>query len=146
MKRTFTIFFALIILPITATIGTLIYQPSIRANAVLVLESILMAFPIGLLSLANGIKGADFNEIPRPRMIRTEYSLINMLTCGAVVFAMLLPFIPYILSIFIGGSIGGFIDLYVATAISGIIAAVLSVIFYKIAEGNAKDLLSKAEL
>jgi hypothetical protein len=65
--------------------------------------------------------------------------------CAAVAFAILLPFIPYAISIFIGGSASPFIDLYVSTAISGVIAAVLSVVFYKVAVGNAKELLMKAE-
>jgi hypothetical protein len=37
-------------------------------------------------------------------------------------------------------------DPYVATAISGAMATVFTVIFYKMAVGNAKELLSKAEL
>jgi hypothetical protein len=51
-----------------------------------------------------------------------------------------------VFSIFSNGAIAPFIDLYVATAISGVIAAVMTAVFYRIAVGNAKDLLSKAQL
>ena len=144
-KYAFIIIFALIMLPITTAVGIFVFNPSIRAALVLFLESVFIAFAIGAVSLSNGIKGADFNEVPRPRMMRPEWGIINFLMCIGVVFGILLPFIPYGISIFIGGSASPFIDLYVATAISGVIATVLSVVFYKVAVGNAKELLMKAE-
>jgi hypothetical protein len=145
-KFSLMMFFSLIILPITLTAGYLLYQPTFRAIVVLGLESVFLAFSAGSLSLANGIKGADFNEVPRPRMIRPEWSIISLLTCGAVALAVLLPFTPYMISIFAGGPIAAFIDLYVATAISGVLATVLCTIFYKMAVGNARELLKRAEL
>ena len=145
-KFAFMLFFSLIILPITGTIGYLIYQPSIKTVVTLVSESIFLAFAVGSLSLANGVKGADFNETPRPRMIRAEWSIINLVTCGAVALGVLLPLLPYIISVFTGGQISAFIELYQGITISGIIAAVLTVVFYRIAIGNAKELLSKAEI
>jgi hypothetical protein len=145
-KFAFMVFFSLIVLPITATIGYLIYYPTLRATAVLVTESVFLAFTVGALSLANGIKGADFNEVPRPRMIRAEWSIINLATCAGAAFAVLLPFLPYLLSSFSGGVIPPFIELYQAAIISGVIAAVLTVVFYKIASGNARELFSKAEV
>ena len=144
-KFAFMIFFSLIVLPITATIGYLIYSPSLRAAFVLITESVFLAFTLSPLSLANGIKGADFNEVPRPRMIRPEWSILNLVTCAAVTFAVLLPFLPYLFSAFSGGAFNPFIELYQAVIVSGVIAAVLGVVFYKMAVGNAKELLSKAE-
>ena len=145
-KFAFILLFSLIILPITTIIGFFIYQPSTRALIAMVVEAVFIVFAAGSLSLANGIKGADFTEVPRPRMIRSEWSLINMLTCGAVALAVLLPLLPYAFSVFLGGQIGVLIDVYPALAISGVIAAVLTVIFYKVAVGNAKELLTKAEV
>jgi hypothetical protein len=145
-KYAFVILFSLILLPITTAVGFVVFQPSIRATVVLFSESVFMAFAIGALSLSNGIKGADFNEVPRPRMMRPEWGLINFALCAGVALAILLPFIPYTISIFIGGLANPFVDLYVATAISGVVAAVLSVVFYKVAVGNAEELLIKAEL
>ncbi len=145
-KYAFMLFFALIVLPITTTIGYFLYMPSTRAVIVLAAESVFVVCTVGALSLANGIKGADFNEVPRPRMMRTEWSLISLLTCAAVALVLMLPFFPYMISIFTGANAAPFLDLYTATAISGAVAAVLSVIFYKVAVGNAEELLSKAEL
>jgi hypothetical protein len=145
-KYAFMLFFSLIILPITTTVGYLIYHPSINATVTMALEAVFVAFAAGALSLANGIKGADFNEVPRPRMIRAEWSLINMLCCFAVALAVLAPLLPYVISMFAAGLITPFIGLYESLAISGVIAAVLTVIFNKLAIGNAQELLSKAEV
>jgi hypothetical protein len=145
-KYAFIVFFTLVMLPITTAVGVIAFNPSIRATIVLFLESVFIAFAIGAISLSNGIKGADFNEVPRPRMMRPLWGIINFAMCTGVAFAILLPFIPYAISLFIGGSASPLIDPYVATAISGVIAAVSSVVFYKVAIGNAKELLMKAEL
>lgn len=144
-KYTFQLFFSLIVLAITGTAGIFLYPHSPRATVVLVLEAIFLIFAAGAMSLANGIKGADFNEFPRARMIRSEWSIINLATSAAVAVAVLLPFVPYVFSIFTNSAVAPIIDLYVATAISGVIAAVLTVVFYRVAVGNAKELLSKAE-
>ncbi len=144
-KYAFILFFSLIVLPLTGTIGFLIYQPSLKTLLTLSLEAVFLAIPVGLLSLANGIKGADFNEVPRPRMIRGEWSLINMLACLGAGAAILAPLLPYVLSIFSGGQIVPFLDLYPSIAISAVISAVLAVVFYQLAVGNAKELLAKAE-
>ena len=145
-KYAFIVFFTLAILPITTAVGVIVFHPSIRATIVLFLESVFTTFAIGAISLSNGIKGADFNEVPRPRMMRPLWGIVNFLMCTGVACAILLPFIPYALSLFIGGSANPFMDLYTATAISGVIAAISSVVFYKVALGNAKELLTKAEL
>jgi hypothetical protein len=145
-KYAFLLFFSLIILPLTGTISFLIYQPSLNTLLTLSLEAVFLAIPVGLLSLANGIKGADFNEVPRPRMIRVEWSFINMLACAGAGAAILAPLLPYVLSIFSGGQIAPFLDLYLSIAISAVISAVLAVVFYQLAVGNAKELLVKAEV
>ncbi len=144
-KYFFMLFFALIVLPITAAVGYVIYHPTIRTLLTLLFESVFVAFAAGALSLANGIKGADFNEFPRPRMIRGEWSLINLVTCGAVVLGILAPLFPYLISALIGAQIV-FLGLYQAVIVSGVIAAVLTVIFYQVAVRNAKDLLTKAQV
>jgi hypothetical protein len=80
-KFAFMLVFSLVVLPITAAVGYAIYHPTLRATFALVIEALFIAFAAGSLSLANGIKGADFNEVPNPRMIRSEWSLINMVCC-----------------------------------------------------------------
>jgi hypothetical protein len=145
-KYAFIVFFALLVLPITGVIGFLIYQPSLQIALTMAIESVFLVFTLGALSVANGIKGADFSEAPRPRMIRTEWAFINMLTCLAAGVAVLAPLVPYVLSTFVGIQLGLFTELYQAAIISGAIAVALTVIFYLMAVGNAKNLLSKAEV
>jgi membrane-anchored glycerophosphoryl diester phosphodiesterase (GDPDase) len=101
--------------------------------------------------LSNGIKGADFTETPRPRMIRQSTSLINLIECFLAGIAMLVPFVPYLLSSTISEfvpnlSIPSFLDPYVATVISGIVAFVLATVFYRVSVGNARKLLENAEV
>ena len=145
-KYAFMLFFSLIVLPITGSVGYLIYQPSINTAIALVTESVFVAFAAGALSLANGIKGADFNELPKPRMIRAEWSLINMVTCFAAALAVMVPLVPYVISVFTGSPVSFLLGLYPSLAISGVIAVVLTFLFYKMAIGNAKELLTKAEM
>ncbi|MFB3890289.1 MAG: hypothetical protein ACE14S_12440 [Candidatus Bathyarchaeia archaeon] len=145
-KFAFVLFFSLIILPVTATAAFFAYQPSFRALFIMVTESVFLAFCGGALSLANGIKGADFNEVPRPRMVRPEWAIMGFLMAAGVSLAVLAPFFPYVIPVFTAGAISSFIDLYAATAISGVIAAVLTVVFYKMAVGNARELMQKAEV
>jgi H+/Cl- antiporter ClcA len=102
-------------------------------------------FALGSISLSNGIKGADFNEVPRPRMIRVKWAIISLIACALAALAVLAPFVPYMLSIIVPNLFVALIDPYLATIVSGIIAAVITVFFYRIALKNARELLTKAE-
>jgi hypothetical protein len=78
-------------------------------------------------------------------MIHGTWNVINLLTCFVTALVMLVPYFPYFLSAFFSGLVGPFTNLYVALSISGIIAVVLTPIFYRLALTNARDLLTKAE-
>jgi hypothetical protein len=133
-------------LPITSLVGILMYHPSLRGTITAVLVPIFLVFALGAISLSNGIKGADFTEVPRPRMIRVRWSIINLITCALATLAMLAPFVPYVLSIFVPDLFVAFIDPYLAIVVSGVIAAVIAAVFYRVAVENAEELLSKAEV
>jgi hypothetical protein len=145
-KYAFMLLFSFIILPIVAAIGFVIYHPSINTVVALVLEAVFVAFAASALSLGNGIKGADFTEVPRPRMIRAEWSLISMVTSFVVALVIVAPLFPYVITMFSGEAFGPFMELWQAVLISGAIGTALTVIFYKIAVGNAKELLTRAEV
>ena len=148
-KYFFIVFFSIIVLAITGVVGYVIYQPSIRATIVAYCEAAFLVIAIAAVSLSNGIKGADFTEVPRARMIRLSWSLVNLVFCVLAVAAILAPFVPYVLSLmssfipFLAGI--SVLDPFLAVAISGVISIVLTVIFYRIALTNAKELLAKAE-
>ena len=148
-KYFFVIFFSLTVLAITSTLGFIVYQPALRTAIVACFEAGFLAFAIGAVSLSNGISGADFIEVPRPRMIRTSASFINLFTCLLTGIAVLVPFFPYafasILSPVFPALAGLALDPFLALGISAVISVVLTLIFYRIAVKNAKELLKKAE-
>ena len=150
-KYFFIIFFSLIVLTATGIFGFIIYQPSLRATIVACFEAFFLVLTIGTISLSNGISGADFIETPRPRMIRVSWSFINLGSCLLAGIAILVPFFPYALSSMLSGFLPNFfgdatLDPILALAVSAVIAVVLSVIFYRIALRNARELLAKAEM
>ncbi len=144
-KYFFMMLFALLVVPIPDVVGILLYHPSLRGTIIAILIPVFLLFSLGAISLSNGIKGADFTETPRPRMIRTRWSIINLVVCGLVAAAVLAPFAPYALSMLFTG-FPVLIDPYLAIAVSGIIAAVITVVFYQVAVKNAEEFLSKAEV
>jgi hypothetical protein len=145
-KYFFMVLFSLLVLPITDLVGILVYHPSLRATIIALLEPVFLVFALGAISLANGIKGADFTEAPRPRMIRLKWSILSLIACALAALAVLAPFVPYVLSVMVPNLSVAFIDPYLAVVVSGIIVAVITVIFYRVALKNAKELLTKAEV
>ncbi len=143
-KYAFMVIFALVILVVTGTFAAVLYHPSLRATTVAFFEAVFLVFALGAISLSNGIKGADFNEVPRPRMIRMEWGIINLVACLIAALVLLAPFFPYAIALFAAGFISP-IDPYIATTISGVIAVVIALIFYRIAVNNADELIKKAQ-
>ncbi len=142
--------FGFIILAATGTVGTIIYHPSTTTVIVAFAEAIFLIFALGAISLNIGFRGADFTEIPRPRMVRQSWALISLAVCALAGLGILAPIAPTVISSFIAGVMPGFqipsLDITIATILSGIIATVIAVIFYKITLDSAKEFLKKAEV
>jgi hypothetical protein len=149
-KYFFIVFFSLLVLVVTGIFGFAVYHPTVLYTIVAGLEAVFLVFALSAISLSNGISGADFTETPRPRMIRVSWSFINLAACLAAGAAVLAPFFPYALSFGSGllpSLLGGaFLDPFLALVLSAVIAVVLTVIFYRIALKNARELLTKAEM
>jgi hypothetical protein len=150
-KYFFIILFSVIVLAITGIFGFIVYHPSLRATIVAYCEAVFLIFALGAISLSNGIKGADFTETPRARMIRFSRSLINLGTCLLAGVAILAPFFPYALSSMLSEimpdlTVEVFLDPLLALVVSAVIAVIFTVIFYRIALKNASELLAKAEI
>jgi hypothetical protein len=149
-KYFFIILFGIIILLVTGTLGTLIYHPSIRTTIVAFCEAVFLILALGAISLNIGFRGADFTEIPRPRMVRQSWALISLAACALAGLGIIAPLAPSVISSFVSSIMPGFqlpsLDLYVATIISGIIAIIIAVIFYRVTLDSAKDFLKKAEV
>jgi hypothetical protein len=141
-KYFFIILIATLVITATGIIGVTVFHPSPRASIIAFAESFLLMFALSAISLTIGIKGSDFRELPRPRMIRSEWSLLNLLICLAATLAILFPLIPYA---FTGIPLLPTLDPYYATAISAAVSIVITLIAYRIALRNARELLIKAE-
>ncbi|MDH5438403.1 MAG: hypothetical protein OEX76_05835 [Candidatus Bathyarchaeota archaeon] len=147
-KYAFIIIFSCIVMLVCGVIGILIARPSLDIAIVLLIESVLLIFALGAVSLRAGIKGADFTEVPRPRMVRpltvVVYGLLCLLLALAIFSPLLLHevtmgYIPVPVSL-------PKIDLYVAVSISAVIAVIVTFVFYKIALAAAEKFLTEAEV
>jgi len=145
-KYAFVVIFSCAVTLACGAVGILIFRPSLRMIFAVIMESIFLIVSLSAVSLRAGIKGADFIEIPRPRMIRPLEAIINFIICLILAGVILAPLIPY------AGAMIGFLKplpqfyLYVALAISGAVAAIVTYGFYRIAVKNAKDFLAEAEI
>ncbi|NWF87634.1 hypothetical protein HXY32_07515 [Candidatus Bathyarchaeota archaeon] len=145
-KYFFIVSFSTLVLLITGTIGSVFFHPTLRALQVAFLESFFLILALGSISLSNGIEGADFTEVPRARMIRPLWGLLNFAACFIAGLAILFPFLPYVLTFIVPFFATPFFDIYQAVIISAIITVGLTLTFYKIALINARELLTRAEI
>lgn len=144
-KYFFMVVLSILVALITGIVGLAVFHPSSRAAVVALIESTLLVFALGAVSLSNGVKGADFTELPRPRMMRTGWAIINLIACLLAAIAIFVPFFPYVVTLIPFVTLKPTIDLYQAVIISAIVAVILTSVFYRIAIRNAKELLTKAE-
>ena len=146
-KYFFIVFFSVLVTAITGIVGAAVLHPTLRTGLVALVESLLMVFALGALSLANGIKGADFTELPRPRMIRTMWGIINVIVCLFAALAILAPIVAYAFTRLLPFvSIKPLIDLYPAVGISAVVEVIIAFFAYRMALKNARELLTKAEM
>ncbi len=147
-KYAFVIIFSFVVMLVCGGIGILVARPSPDIAIALLIESIVLIFALGAVSLGAGIKGADFTEVPRPRMVRPLTVLVYMLLCLVLATAIFSPLLLHAVTMEylpIPVSLPR-IDLYVAVSISAVIALVVTFVFYKIALKNAEEFLIKAEI
>jgi len=151
-KYFFATLFSLAITLICFFVSALLMAPSLQMAGIGLIEAILLVFSLGMVSLSFGIKGADFREFPRPRMIRPLWSFINIIVCFILALTIVSPMIPYGLNMlfesqtFIAMSISlPESYLYVALFLSMVIASVATYAFYRVAVKNAEELITKAE-
>jgi hypothetical protein len=147
-KYAFVIIFSFVVMLVCGVIGILVARPSPDIAMALLIESILLIFALGAVSLGAGIKGADFTEVPRPRMVRPLTVLVYMLLCLVLALAIFSP-------LFLHAVTMGYIpipvnlpkiDLYVAVSISAVIAVIVTFVFYKTALNAAEKFLTEAEV
>jgi hypothetical protein len=145
-KYCFAIFFGLIMLAITAVVGMILYNVSTTMMIVGVLEALFLLIAVSAVSLYFGFIGADFTEVPRPRMMRQSWMLLCMVVCAVIGLVIIAPLIPTVISAMGIFDFNLSLNTYVAVAISGIIASIIAVVFHKLTLTYAKDFLRKAEI
>jgi hypothetical protein len=138
-KYSFMIFFSALMTAITGIIGFFAFHPSLRTILMAVTLAFLLMFAISSISLANGIKGADFTELPRPRMIRTQWSIINLLVCGLAALAVLAPQIPVAITLIAPVNFLPTINPYIALLISTVVALVITIAAYRLPQKTHKN-------
>lgn len=147
-KYAFIIIFSCVVTLVCGVVGILVMCPSLDITVALLIESVLLIFALGAVSLGAGIKGADFTEVPRPRMVRPLMSLVNMILCSVLALAIFSPLLLHAVTmeyILIPVSLPK-IDLYLAVSISAVMAFLVTFVFYRIALKNAQEFLRKAEI
>jgi hypothetical protein len=153
VKYSFALLFSFCVTLACLVIASAIWIPSARLAALCLSEAVFLVFSLSMVSVSFGIRGADFREMPRPRMIRPMWALVNGIVCIALALAIISPIVPYGLNslfaiIQANGSI--FLPLpevyfYIALPASGGIAFAVTYAFYRIALKNAKEFLANAE-
>jgi len=147
-KYAFVTAFSCIVAIVCGAVGVLIAHPSLHLAIPLLLESILLIFALGAASLRAGIRGADFIEVPRPRMVRPLTALFNALLCLVLTSAILSPLVPHAITTMnlpIPVSLPK-IDLSITVSMSAAIAAIIAFSFYRAAQRNAEEFLMSAEI
>ncbi len=147
-KYSFVIIFSFVVMLVCGVIGILVARPSPDIAMALLIESILLILALGAVSLGAGIKGADFTEAPRPRMVRPLTVLVYMLLCLVLALAIFSPLLLYAVAMeYIPVPVTlPKISLPVAVSISAVVALVVTFAFYKIALKNAEEFLTEAEI
>ena len=151
-KYFFATLFSFAVTLVCFFISALLMSPSPRMAGIGLTEAILLVFSLGMVSLSFGIRGADFREFPRPRMIRPLWGFINVIVCSLLALAVISPMIPYGLKILSEAQAPIAISialpesyLYVALPLSVVIASVITYVFHKLAVKNAEVLLHRVE-
>jgi hypothetical protein len=146
-KYAFVCIMSFIVALICGVIGIVIARPPPELAFALVIESALLIFALGIVSLRSGIRGAEFVETPRPRMVRSLTSFLNTILCLVLAVAILSPLIPYALQMLSPSMplLISEISIYVAVFISAVIATLITFAFYKLSLKSAEEFLLKAE-
>ncbi len=144
-KYVFMLLFSIPIILITGIVGIAVFHPNLRTIVIAFTESFLLVFALSAVSLTNGIKGADFTELPRPRMIRTKWALINFVECFLATLVILSPLLIYVLKDIPFIPKWLILDPSVAVVLSTGTSLMVTFVAYKIALRNCRALLANAE-
>ncbi|MGD0330075.1 MAG: hypothetical protein ABSB40_06460 [Nitrososphaeria archaeon] len=147
-KYTFVVSISCLVSIVCDIVGILVAHPSISLIVVSIIESFLLIFAIAAVSIGSGIKGAQFTEAPRPRMVNPVTSLVGSIISVVVSVIVLLPFLYYAARLLALPFIEFLpkINVPLAVTMSAVISFVIAFLFYKIALRNAKKFLANSQI
>ena len=125
-------------------VGVVVSTPSFNLFLASLLESFFLIFALAAVSVGAGIRGADFVEAPRPKMVNPMTALLSFILAFVLSLVILSPVILYVL----GGPLEIFVNiggLYTAISLSAVISIVVTYFSYKLAIRGAEAFLRKAE-
>lgn len=145
-KFFFTILMSVIVLLLASIVGVVFLHPSLRKTIVAIVGTFFIVFAVASISIQVGIKGADFSQTRRARMVSQEWSLLGFVVCAIAGVAVAAPILGlYGLSLLASTSISS-LNLAISVIISGAISLVITAVFYQMNIGSAQDFLRKAEV
>jgi len=147
-KYSFVVLISCLVTLVCGVVGIFVVRPSTNLIVATLIESILLIFAITAVSINSGIKGAQFVEAPKPRMVNPVTSFVNIIICAAAGGLVLLPLLPngaHLIGLSMITSLPRF-NLPIAVLISAVISLVIVFLFYKVALKNAKEFLLKVQV
>ena len=151
-KYAITVLLSFAAMIVSSMIGYAFFSSSASLAILSVAEAIFLILSMSMVSLSFGIRGADFRELPKPRMIGTKWAIIGVLTCLVLAAVIISPGILYALNFIIQTSptvkasvLSSEACLFAALSASGILASAITYEFYRIAIKYAEEFLANPE-
>lgn len=151
-KYAITVLLSFAAMAVSSIIGYAFFALSASLAILSVAEAIFLILSMSMVSLSFGIRGADFRELPKPRMIRTKWAIIGVLTCLVLAAVIISPGILYALNFIIqtaptvkASVLSSEACLFAALSASGILASAITYEFYRIAIKYAEEFLANPE-
>jgi hypothetical protein len=136
----------------SVAVASLVFRASPYMIATGLIESLLLAFSIGMVALAFGIGGADFREAPRQRTIRPLWMMAGMVVSVIMTLIIVLPVLAYGAADMIGDIMPGLLPsplshtyLFAAWAVSGLLALAIGLVCYIVAVRFAGSMFRKMD-
>lgn len=145
-KYAFVTLFSFGVLGISTIVAIVTANFPYTLAASFLVGSIFLIVVLGMVSLRGGVKGADFTEVPRARLIRPLSAFINMIVCVIIGSIVISPLALYGLARMSSTFSLAPYSLYVALPLTAGVALAVTYIFYRITLKDFQEFLRKAEI
>jgi hypothetical protein len=127
-----------------------VFRPSALFLAVTLLEAVFLMFSLSAVSVALGIKAAEFGGVfGFSRVIKPKWGLLSFILCVFIGLSIVAPIVPYVLSVlavpYLPSPLLPEYYVYAGLFLSGLVAIAVTHIFRWVAVNNAEQMLAQAE-